>query len=172
MLNAIINNRLDAAERQLGVSVDYLRELARDARGAFFKFGRFPAIAAYRKKLPREAFTVGSLVATRSTDCGTCVQIGVNLARKEGVSSDIIKAVLERRPEDLEAPLADVYHFAASVVDEVPADEEALRARIRERFGREAFTELAMALATSRVFPHLKRAMGHATSCSNVKIEV
>lgn len=172
MLNAIINNRLDAAERQLGVSVDYLRELARDARGAFFKFGRFPGIAAYRKKLSKEAYTVGTLVATRSTDCGTCVQIGVNLALKEGVSAEIIRAVLDRRPEDLEPPLADVYHFAASVVDDVPGDEEALRARIRERFGREAFAELAMALATLRVFPHLKRAMGHATRCSRVEIKM
>lgn len=172
MLNALIHNRLDAAERQLGVSVDYLRDLARDSRGAFFKFGRFPGIAAYRKKLPKEAYTVGSLVATRSTDCGTCVQIGVNLAMKEGVPPEIIKAVLDRRPEDLDPPLADVYHFAASVVDEAPGDEEALRARIRDRFGREAFAELAMALATSRVFPHLKRAMGHATRCSKVEIRI
>lgn len=172
MLNALINNRLDAAERQLGVPVDYLREMARDARGAFFKFARFPAIAGYRKKLPKEAMAVGTLVAARSCDCGPCVQISVNLARNEGVSSDLIRTVLDRRPEDLDPPLADVYHFASSVVDEVPADEETLRARIVERFGREAFVELAMATATTRVFPNLKRALGHAISCSKVEIHV
>lgn len=172
MLLALINNRLDAAERQLGAPVDYLREMARDARGAFYKFAKFPAIAGYRKKLPKEAMAVGSLVASRSADCGTCVQIGVNLARAEGVSPEIIRAVLDRRPEALTPPLADIYHFASSVVDEVPADEAALRARIIERFGKEAFVELAMALATTRVFPHLKRAMGHAISCSRIEIRV
>ncbi len=172
MITALINNRLDAAERQLGVPVDYLREMYRDARGAFFKFAKFPGIAAYRKKLPKEPHAVGTLVASRSCDCGTCLQIGVNLARKEGVSPEIIRAVLDRRPEDLEPPLADVYHFASSVVDEIPADEETLRARIVERFGKEASIELAMALATARVFPHLKRAMGHAISCSKVEIKM
>lgn len=172
MLNSLITSRLDAAERKLGVPVDYLREMARDARGAFFKFAKFPAIAGYRRKLTKEALAVGSLVASRSADCGTCVQIGVNLARAEGVSKQIIQAVLDRRPQDLDPPLADIYHFASSVVDEVPADEEALRARIIERFGKEAFIELAMALATTRVFPHLKRAMGHAISCSKVEIRV
>lgn len=172
MLQAFINNRLDAAERKLGVPVDYLREMSRDARGAFFKFAKFPAIAGYRKKLPAAALTVGSLVASRSADCGTCLQIGVNLARAEGVSPEIIRAVLDRRPQDLDPPLADIYHFASSVVDEVPADEETLRARIVERFGKEAFIELAMALATTRVFPHLKRAMGHAVSCSKIEIRV
>jgi hypothetical protein len=29
-----------------------------------------------------------------------------------------------------------------------------------------------MAIATCRVFPTLKRALGHATSCSQVKVEV
>jgi alkylhydroperoxidase family enzyme len=172
MLNALINNRLDAAERQLGVPVDYLREMYRDARGAFFKFAKFPAIAGYRKKLPKEAHAVGALVASRSADCGPCLQIGVNLARKEGVSPDIIRAVLERRPEDLDPPLADIYHFASSVVNEVPADEETLRARIIERFGKEASIELALVLATARVFPNLKRAMGHAISCSKVEIKM
>lgn len=171
MLQAILSNRLDAAERQLGVPVDYLREMAREAPRAFFKFAKFPALAGYRRKLPKEAFAVGGLVASRSADCGTCVQIGVNLARKEGVSRDVIRAVLDRRPEDLEPGLADVYRFASSVVDDVPADEEALRARLIERYGREAFIELSMAMATGRVFPHLKRAMGYAVSCSKVEIQ-
>lgn len=126
MLTAIVNNRLTAAEHQLGVPMDYLREMYREARSAFFKFAKFPAIAAYRKKLPKEAHAVGVLVASRSCDCGPCLQIGVNVARKEGVSPEIIRAVLDRRPEDLEPPLADIYHFTSSVVDEIPADEETL----------------------------------------------
>ena len=37
---------------------------------------------------------------------------------------------------------------------------------------RDALIELAFAIATSQVFPVLKRALGYAVSCSRVSIEV
>jgi alkylhydroperoxidase family enzyme len=171
MLRWLIGKRLDAAEKQLGVSVDYVRHILRVSLPAFFKFTKVLPLAAYRKKLPAAPRHVACLVAVRHEDCGTCVQIGVNLARKDRVDPEILRAVVAGRPEDLPEELADVYHFAEVVVS-AGEPEEALREKVRRRYGEEAFVELALAIASCRIFPTTKRALGYATSCSRVSIEV
>src|SRR5262245_43076830 len=164
MLRWILSRQLDAAERKLGEPVDYLRHILRYSLGGFLAFARFMRLASYRKTLPASAYGVAGLVATRAEDCGTCVQIGVNLARQEGVSPDILRAVIDRRPEDLPQDLADVYHFAESIVEQ-RGDEGDLRERLRARYGEEGLIELALGIASCRVFPTVKRALGYATSC-------
>lgn len=171
MLQTLLMKKLDSVERELGASVDYLRHILRISRRAFFAFARFIPLARYRHVLPPDPCHVARLVATRDEDCGSCVQIAVNLARKDGMSADLIAAVLERRPEDLPGPLADVYRFTEAVV-EATGQDEAYRDRLRARYGEEGLVELAFAMATCRVFPITKRALGYAASCAQVEIRV
>ena len=123
------------------------------------------------KNVPRIPYHVARLVATRDEDCGTCVQIEVNLALKDGVPPDVIRAVLDDRLEVLPDELADVHRVAKSVV-EAPGDDDELRQRVRERDGNEGLVDLALGIATARVFPVTKRALGYAKSCSPVQIKV
>lgn len=44
--------------------------------------------------------------------------------------------------------------------------------RLRERYGEEGLVELALAIASARVFPVTKRALGYALSCSKVEVRV
>jgi alkylhydroperoxidase family enzyme len=171
MIRKLILKRLDKEERSLGESLDYVRHLVRASLPAFFKFALFTPLSQHRRKLPPAPYRVARIVATRDEDCGTCVQIEVNLARKDGVPADVIRAVLNNRPEDLPAELADVYRFAKSVV-EASGEEEELRERVRERYGEEALVELALGIAAARVFPVTKRALGYATSCALVKVKI
>ena len=99
------------------------------------------------------------------------MQIEVNLARKDGVPDNVIRAVLDNRPEDLPPELAEVYGFTKAVV-EASGEEEELRERIRQRYGEEGLVELALGMAAARVFPVTKRALGFATSCARVEIKV
>lgn len=171
MIRKLILKRLDKEERSLGESVEYMRHLVRTSLPAFFKFALFTPLAQHRRKLPPAPYRVARIVATRDEDCGTCVQIEVNLARKEGVPADVIRAVLNSRPEDLTPALADVYRFARSVV-EASGGEEELRERVRERYGEEGLVELALGIAAARVFPVVKRALGYATSCALVEVKI
>jgi alkylhydroperoxidase family enzyme len=174
MLRNLILKRLDVEERKLGgVSLDYLRHIARTSLPAFFKFALFTPLASHRRRLPPDAYHVARLVATKHEDCGTCVQIEVNLARRAGVAADVLRAALTGRPDELPADLADVYHFARSVVE--AGDEEGSnhqRERVRARYGEEALVEMALAIAAARVFPTTKRALGYATSCALVRVEL
>ncbi|HLL72722.1 MAG TPA: hypothetical protein VK363_14865 [Pyrinomonadaceae bacterium] len=172
MLRRFILKRLDTEERRLGgVSIDYLRHIARTSLPAFFKFALFTPLAAHRRSLPADAYHVARIVATQHEDCGTCVQIEVNLARAHGVSADVLRAAVRRRPEELPAELVVVYRFALSVVEAEGAEGE-WRERVRAHYGEEALVEMALAIAAARVFPTTKRALGYATSCALVRVEV
>lgn len=171
MLRRIIFWNLAAQEKKLGESIEYVRHIVRVSLPAFFRLAMFFPFAAYRRRLPVAPLHVARIVATRDEDCGTCVQIEVNVARKDGIAAEIIRAVLDDRPQDLPEDLADVYHFSKGVV-EATYGEGALRERIRARYGEEGLIELAFAIASCRVFPVTKRALGYAVSCSRVEVRV
>ena len=78
---------------------------------------------------------------------------------------------MSETPDALPEDLADVYHFTAAVV-RATGDEESLRQRIRYRYGEDGLVELALAIASARVFPITKRALGYAKSCALVQVEV
>jgi alkylhydroperoxidase family enzyme len=171
MIRKLILKRLDAEERSLGESLDYVRYILRASLPAFIKFTLFTPLSQHRRKLPSASYRVARILATQDEDCGTCVQIEVNLARKDGVPADVVHAVLNNRPEDLSPELAEVYHFTKAVV-EASGNEEELRHRIRQRYGEEGLVEMALGIAAARVFPVTKRALGFATSCALVEVRV
>src|SRR3954464_10949659 len=101
MLRRLILGRIAAAEKTLGVPLDYCRYIARTSLRAFFKFAKFLAVDEYRRVLPPGPFYVARIVTLRHDDCGTCLQIGVNQARKAGISAETLRAVLDGRLDDL-----------------------------------------------------------------------
>lgn len=171
MLRRLISWKLDSVERELGVSMDYLRHILRYSLPGFMKFAKIIPLAEFRRELPAEPYFVAVLVATQNADCGTCVQIGVNQAKKAGIRADIINAVIQGRPDELPDELADVYRFAASVVQADNLEGE-LREKIRDRYGEAGLVEMALAMGVSRIFPTTKRALGYAKSCAAVSLEV
>lgn len=171
MLGFIVKRKIRAKEKELGVSMNYLVEMYDTAPDAFWAFSKIMPAAEHRNKLPPAPYHVARLVATRHADCGPCVQIVVNMAKKDGVEVPVLTAVLAGRVEDLPESLRDVYRFAQAVVTQ-NGEEGPYRERLRQVFGDEAVVELALAIATSQVFPVLKRGLGHAKSCSVVKVEV
>lgn len=171
MLRALIGNRISAAEHRLGVKSEYMRHMLSVSLRAFLKFTKLLPVAEYRRVLPIEPFHVARLVAVRDEDCGSCLQIEINLAKRDKVKPQIIRATVAGKPDDMPEQLADVYRFAKAVVRR-SGDEDLYRERIRELYGEEGLVELAMAIAICRVFPTTKRALGYAQSCSVVPVRM
>lgn len=170
MVRYLLARRIVAEERSLGVGLRYAHHILRTSLRAFINYTLLLPIARYRKEAPAQALCTARLVATQHEDCGTCLQIVINLAKREGVPGHVIRAVLDGRVNELPTELADVYHFTKAVVaGEDPRD---LREGLRRRFGEQGLIEIAFAIATARVFPTTKRALGFAVSCSAVRIEV
>jgi hypothetical protein len=170
MLRWLIRRKLDSEEKRLGASVDYLRHIVDVSPAAFLRLASILPLANSRKTLPKEPWFVAQLVTLQHEDCGSCLQIGVNLARQAGVESSVIRAVLDGDEHQLPNDLADVARFTKSIL--TASDEDALRETLRERYGERGLIELAYAIAGSRIPPTVKRTLGYAKSCSLVPVAV
>jgi hypothetical protein len=163
---------IQAAERATGVTMDYLRFLAEHSRSGFWKFLRFMPLARYRRKLPPELWHAARIVATQVEDCGTCVQITVNLALKDSIPGPLLQALVRGEDEKLPAEVRDTATLVrASLAGDEPTATPLREALVRQH-GEEALAELALAVASARVFPTTKKVLGLAKSCSIVKVDV
>jgi alkylhydroperoxidase family enzyme len=171
MLRQMILRRLATEERALGVSVEYIRHILRASLPAFLKFSLFIPLARHQHALPPAPYHIARLVATHEADCGTCVQAEVNLARQAGVAPAVLEAVLQHRLTDLEPEIADIYRFTRAVVL-ATGEEEELRPHLSARYGEAGMVELALGIAAARVYPTTKRALGYATSCDLIEVQL
>ncbi len=169
MIRRMILSRLAREEHRLGESVEYVRYILHVSLRAFFRFAKIFSIAEYRDRLPADAYHVARIVAARDEDCGTCVQIEINLAKASGVPSALLQAVINRNLDALPHPILDVYRFVEMVVTSAEEDDS-LRQNIITHYGERGLVELALAIGASRFFPIVKRTLGHATTCANVHI--
>ena len=171
MLTQLIDRQLAAQERVLGAgTLDYVRTIWRDARGAFWGFAFARRFLGYRKALDVTVFHVARITATQHEDCGTCVQMAVNAARADGVDVAVVRALLASAPGALPPALAQVAAFTSAVCAADYAAVTELQPLVARQVGADALVELAMAIAAARTFPTIKRAMGLAVSCSRVEV--
>ena len=166
----ITSRLIDASEKKFGEKLDYLRDIASASPAAFYKLAFFLAFAKHRKAAPLDAYYLASIGALLSEDCGPCLQIAVNQALAAGVSPSVISSAVAGGAS-LDADRKLYLDFGRAVSANV-AEAEELRLRLAEKLSPKAMVDLAIAIATARLFPALKRGLGHAKSCSLVEIKV
>ena len=163
-------HRLIAKSEQLtGERSDFLRDMLAVDRAAFWKFALFTPMARHTGAVPREAVFVARIAATHAEDCGPCLQTVINYATAARIDPAILRAAVKGDVSSLNERLQTVFRFAEAVVTRDPlCDHE--REKIEQWWGRAASVELALAIASTRVFPTVKRAMGYAQACQQVII--
>jgi alkylhydroperoxidase/carboxymuconolactone decarboxylase family protein YurZ len=162
---------IEARERELGVALDYQRDMAEAAPGSALRLAEIGRLARENQSVPPAVSAIAALGATLAEDCGECVQIYVNLAVKAGIDRRHVKAALDNRLTDLPPDLKLGFCFGRVVSENDPMLLEK-GAAIEARFGRKALVDLAMAVAMARFYPTVKRALGHSRSCSATAIEI
>ena len=158
-------------EQHTGHDLTFMRAILRGSEEALTRFMNFMPLAEYGEAASKEALAVVRLVGTRSEDCGPCLQIVVDLAQKSGVDGDLIQAVLDRDTASMEPVLARVHAFAEAVCER-SADAETLRLELEDELGHAVMVELALGIASTRLFPVVKRGLGFSESCSKVNVRV
>ena len=169
-MNALIERKLDAVEKELGAPIDESRYMAKYHLRALWAFSKVLDWAEFRRALPVDAYYVAKIAAYRQEDCGSCLQIAVNKARKANVPLPIIRAAIDRNLDALPPELRLVFLFAEGQANR--EDDLDARERIIERYGHQGLIELALAITSARTFPTLKRTLGFAISCSRVQVAV
>jgi AhpD family alkylhydroperoxidase len=137
---------------------------------AFWKFAKITGMSEVREGVSKEAWYAAKIVATLTEDCGPCAQLVVQMAERAGVSAVALRAILAGDASKMPADAALGFNFAKAVLRRDIEESDRLRAEIVSRWGKKAFVSLALAIATSRVFPSVKYAMGHGHSCTRIQI--
>ena len=161
---------IDDFESHYNYDSTYMRELLESSPEGFAKFNNFLPLARHQEKLGAEDYWVAKLAAIQVEDCGECLQLNVRMALEGGVSKPIIEAALSDG-NTLSDDLKDVYVYAELVASNDTIEPE-LMDRITTRYDKGALLEFGLCIATAKVFPTVKRALGYIKSCSLVEIEV
>jgi len=161
---------IDDFESHYHYDSTYMRELLESSLEGFARFNDFLPLARHQEKLGAEDYWVAKLAAMQVEDCGECLQLTVRMALEGGVSKAIVEAVLNGGGA-LSADLKDIYDYARCVASNDTIEAE-LMDRMTARFDKGALLEFGLGIATAKVFPTIKRAVGYTKSCSLMDIEV
>lgn len=170
MIQAIIDHQLDKAEKDLGVPINEMRWVAKVSRSALRAWSTVQSWAHFREALPAQAFYISKIAAYRVEDCGSCMQIAINYAKKGGVPVRLIQAALDRNLSELGPELAMVYLFAERQAK--GQDDPDAREKIRAKYGDKALIDLAFSIVGSRAFPTFKRVLGYAVRVQDVTLQI
>ena len=168
-MKALSSHLIDLTERKLGQSMDYLRFVSANSRAAIWKFFLFVPFSAHGRDRDKEVLTVARIAASLHEDCGACVQIAADDAVARGVDPELVRAALEADRARLSSLHSLVFRFADAVARAQPEAED-LRLQLARRLPERTMVDLALAIATARVFPSIKRALGYSSSCSRASV--
>ena len=168
MLGWLVRRRIAAFERAFDYDMSYARDIYDASPRAFFRFSKILGISSYREDAPKEAWYAAKLAATLSEDCGPCTQLVVKMAERDGMSPLAIRAVLLGDEAAMPPDAALGFRFAQAVLHRDIATSDRLRREIETRWGRKALVSLALTIASARVYPSVKYALGHGQACTKV----
>lgn len=162
--------QINAFEAHYDYDSRYMREMLQHAPQAYAHFAAFLPMAEYRSRLPLEDYWVSKIAAMQYEDCGDCLQLNVRLAQEAGISDDLLKALLHNAGA-LPPKLKSVYDYSFAVAAGQPIDET-LAEQLETHYDLESRMELALCIASSKMFPTIKRTLGYARSCRLIEIDI
>ncbi|NWH07706.1 MAG: carboxymuconolactone decarboxylase family protein [Alphaproteobacteria bacterium] len=168
MFKWFAHRQISAFERRFGYDASYMHEIAQASDRAISTLWRAAQMSAHREGLPKDAWHAAKIVAARAEDCGPCTQLTVDMALADGVSQEIIRAIIARDWASLPEAVMLAVRFAEAVVAGEPAD--ALREDSLRRWGEKGLISIAFAITGTRMYPQLKRVLGHAQACQRITI--
>ncbi len=161
---------IDRLEAYTGEEMDYARDIADASPSGFWKFLCSSPLLAHTGAVPAHLSHLARIGSLLVEDCGPCVRIALNLARRDDVPAELLRAAIAGG-ENLPPTERDAYRFGRGVAAGEPIDD-ALRERLRAVVGDRGIADLTLAAAAVRIYPALKRGLGYAQSCSLVELEV
>lgn len=162
--------QIEAFEAQWQYDSSYMKHMLAEHPQAFALFQAMIPMAGFRRKAAKELYHVAKLSAFQVVDCGSCLQLAVRTARSDGLSPELIRAVLQE-PDQLPEELAQVRRFVWALDEEEPPPA-AQREALRERIGEQAMIEISLVVAAAGVFPKIKKVLGYFESAREMPIEI
>jgi alkylhydroperoxidase family enzyme len=171
MFRWLVRRRIAAFEREFGYDLSYGREILDQAGlGAFLRFAQMQPLGTYRADVPLTPWFAAKVAAAVVADCGPCVQLVVTMALRAGVPAAVLSSVLRSDDVSLPTDVRVAVAFARASLHRAP-DLERARLAVLESFGQRGLVSLAFAITAATLYPTLKVALGHGTSCALVTLD-
>ncbi len=167
MLKWFAHRYIRGMEKRYGYDATYMHEMLDTTMTGFRRFMKIQNAGTWQGDAPANAWWAAGLAGALVEDCGPCVQIGTDLAMEGGMNGEIIEALLSGTPTDADAQLGFDYGRALLLHS---GNLDQLRETIEGKWGTAALIALSLRAMTTRNFPVLKRALGHAKTCQRVRI--
>lgn len=146
----------------------YMHEIAAAPGHALEKLKHFMPATNHRHKASAELLLAARIGATLAEDCGPCAITAAQGGLADGVSREIANKILAG---EAEGDMKTAFDFGQAIARQSEAAFP-LGDSLEERFGRIVRLELAMAAATVRSYPGMKRGLGLTKACSLTPLEV
>ncbi|KQV62796.1 MULTISPECIES: hypothetical protein [unclassified Caulobacter] len=170
MMKAMMAAAIGQLEKRYDYDASYVRDLLDASPKALKAFQGVQTLASFREGAPAAAIAAAGLVATLTEDCGPCVQIGVKIAEENHVPADVLRGILTGDHALMGPDASLAWRFARASLDRDLETADPLRDAVLERWGTKGLAAIALAIASSRVYPTIKYAMGHGKACSRVNV--
>jgi hypothetical protein len=169
MLKWLLRRQITAFERHYGYDMSYARELLAADPRAVLAVARVQALSRYRRDVPADVYFAAKIAGALGEDCGPCTQLVVTMALEAGVPAATLAALVGGQESLLDEPVRLASRFARAVLAREPAADE-LREELERRFGARGLVSLGFAITSARIYPTLKYALGHGSSCQRVVV--
>ncbi|MET3666958.1 hypothetical protein [Caulobacter sp. 1776] len=170
MLKAIMSAAIGQLEKRYDYDATYVRDLLEASPKALKAFRGAQTLSGFREGAPAAAIAAAALVATMTEDCGPCVQIGVKIAEENRVPADVLRGILTGDHALMGPDASLAWRFARASLDRDLEVADPLRGAVLQRWGPKGLAAIALAIASARVYPTIKYAMGHGKTCSRVQV--
>jgi len=164
----LLHRLISRFEHRFDYDAAYMHEIATASPLAFLRFWFAQGMGMQSAGLPATARFAARLAAARHEDCGTCAQLVIDMALAESIPAPELRAIVERDFGRMHPDAALATRYAEAVLLQTDCGE--FEADLERRFGDAGRVSLAYAIAWTRVYPTLKRALGHARSCRRLSV--
>jgi hypothetical protein len=169
MFKNLLHRYIRRFERSFGYDASYMHDVVDASSSAAWKFSLLQIMSQHREDVPGDAWHAAHLAGALSEDCGPCVQICIDMATKDGMEPQKLAALVRG---DIDAAGADAalgFRFGMAVATN--ADTVlALVEQARSKYGQRGLVSLAYSVTTARMYPTLKRGLGHGAVCMRVLV--
>jgi alkylhydroperoxidase family enzyme len=169
MLGKLMHGYISRFERTFGYDASYMHDVVEASPSAAWKFALLQIMSHHRQEVSADAWHAAHLAGALSEDCGPCVQICIDLATRDGMDPEKLASLVRG---DIDAAGTDAalgFRFGMAVATNADI-ALALVEHARRKYGERGLVSLAYSVTTARMYPTLKRALGHGAVCSKVVV--
>lgn len=167
MIKWILKRGAIAMSKRYNYDTQYMQEITNVSTSAGIRLWMLSQYSGFVGPDP-EVFTGAILASTLDGDCGPCAQLVIDMALASGVSAQTIRECIDTDGQS-SSSVSLGFRFAQAAITDRP-DVEHLREEIRTRSGGKAVIAASFAASAGRVYPVMKRGLGHGSVCQSLEL--